>query len=96
MKRPVRERVENEFKARPGDADDPAARKPWYANLLSCTPTLEMGIDIGDLSSTFLCSVPPSQSNYLQRIGRAGRQDGNAFVLTVAAGINLEKRCLTR
>lgn len=55
-------------------------------NLLSCTPTLEMGINIGDLSSAVLCSVPPNQANYLQRIGRAGRKDGNSFLLTVAAG----------
>ncbi|MEN8168573.1 MAG: Zn-binding domain-containing protein, partial [Pseudomonadota bacterium] len=61
--------------------------KPWQPNLLSATSTLEMGIDIGDLSSLLLCSVPPAQANYLQRIGRAGRRDGNAFSLTLAAGV---------
>ena len=55
-------------------------------NILSCTPTLEMGINIGDLSTVILCSVPPAQANYVQRIGRAGRQDGNAFNFIVAAG----------
>tara|TARA_R110001599_G_scaffold351706_3_gene584329 strand:+ start:4142 stop:10579 length:6438 start_codon:yes stop_codon:yes gene_type:complete len=60
--------------------------QPWDVNLLSATPTLEMGIDIGDLSAVLLCSVPPSQSNYQQRIGRAGRRDGNALTLTVANG----------
>lgn len=60
--------------------------KPWEYNLLSATPTLEMGIDIGDLSSVLLCSVPPAQANYLQRVGRGGRKDGNSFVLTVANG----------
>ncbi|MGN0879031.1 MAG: DEAD/DEAH box helicase [Oligosphaeraceae bacterium] len=55
-------------------------------NILSCTPTLEMGINIGDLSSVILCSVPPAQANYVQRIGRAGRVDGNAFNFVVAAG----------
>jgi DEAD/DEAH box helicase domain-containing protein len=84
LDRGERERVELEFKAREGRPDDPMARRPWFANLLSCTPTLEMGIDIGDLSSLVLCSVPPAQANYLQRIGRAGRRDGNALVLTVA------------
>ncbi|MCB2205022.1 DEAD/DEAH box helicase [bacterium] len=59
--------------------------KPWDPNLLSCTPTLEMGVDIGDLSTVVLCSVPPSQSSYVQRIGRAGRRDGNALNITVAA-----------
>lgn len=57
---------------------------PWDINLLSATPTLEMGIDIGDLSTVLLCSVPPGQANYLQRIGRAGRRDGNALTVTVA------------
>lgn len=54
-------------------------------NILSCTPTLEMGINIGDLSSVILCSMPPAQANYIQRIGRAGRRDGNAFNFVVAA-----------
>lgn len=62
------------------------AQEPWDVNLLSATPTLEMGIDIGDLSSVLLCSVPPGQANYLQRIGRAGRRDGNALSVTIAGG----------
>ncbi len=68
------------------EADFLDGSRPWQPNLLSATPTLEMGIDIGELSSLLLCSVPPSQANYLQRIGRAGRRDGNAFNLTLAAG----------
>ncbi|HOC29960.1 MAG TPA: DUF1998 domain-containing protein [Treponemataceae bacterium] len=61
-----------------------AGADPWDPNLLSATPTLEMGINIGDLSTVFLCSVPPAVANYLQRIGRAGRVDGNANILTMA------------
>ena len=78
LTRPARETVEREFKA------EASERQPSFPNLLSCTPTLEMGIDIGALSSAILCSVPPAQSNYLQRIGRAGRRDGNSLLLTVA------------
>ena len=78
LKRDEREQLELQFKA------DGTDRRPWFPNLLSCTPTLEMGIDIGNLSSLVLCSVPPAQANYLQRIGRAGRRDGNALNLTVA------------
>jgi len=63
-----------------------AKEHPWDPNLLSCTPTLELGVDIGNLSSIVLCSVPPSRSNYLQRIGRSGREDGNALNITVANG----------
>ncbi len=59
--------------------------RPWDPNVLSATPTLELGIDIGDLSTVMLCSVPPEPANYLQRAGRAGRRDGNAFNLAVAA-----------
>ena len=77
LDRESREAVENNFIHR---------KKPWHPNLLSATPTLEMGIDIGDLSSVLLCSVPPAQANYLQRIGRAGRKDGNSFNLTFAVG----------
>ena len=95
LSRDERERVESEFKAPPVPGGETEARWPWYANLLSCTPTLEMGIDIGDLSSVFLCSVPPAQANYLQRIGRAGRRDGNALVLTVAGGASHDLYFLT-
>lgn len=60
--------------------------RPWFENLLSATPTLEMGVDIGDLSSVLLCSVPPNQASFLQRMGRAGRRDGNAMTTTLADG----------
>ncbi|MCO6441307.1 MAG: DEAD/DEAH box helicase [Nitrococcus mobilis] len=79
LPRDVREAVERSFMD---------GQQPWDINLLSATPTLEMGIDIGALSSVFLCSVPPAQANYLQRIGRAGRRDGNALAVTVANGQN--------
>lgn len=62
------------------------APRTWYPNLLSATPTLEMGINIGDLSTLILCSVPPEQANYVQRIGRTGRRDGNSLNVTVAVG----------
>lgn len=81
LTRHQRETVEAEFKA----SDD---RRPWFPNLLSCTPTLEMGIDIGDLSTAILCSVPPAQANYVQRVGRAGRRDGNAAIVAVANAQN--------
>lgn len=78
LERKAREDLESRFKSK--------QPKPWYENLLSATPTLEMGVDIGDLSSVLLCSVPPNQASFLQRIGRAGRRDGNALATTLADG----------
>ena len=75
LERQRREEVETLFKSG-SKADAP--------NLLTCTPTLEMGIDVGDLSSTMLCSIPPTPTNYLQRIGRSGRSTGNALILALA------------
>jgi superfamily II DNA/RNA helicase len=55
-------------------------------NLLSCSTTFEMGIDLGDLQSVVMCNVPPSVANYRQRSGRAGRRlGGTAFILTWTA-----------
>lgn len=76
LDRPDREKVEKEFMREPSLTTD--------VKLLSCTPTMEMGVDVGDLSTVLLCSVPPEQANYLQRVGRGGRRDGNSLALTVA------------
>jgi len=79
--RQQREGLEASFQRDPGGEG-----APWDPNLLSCTPTLELGVDVGQLSSVFLCSVPPSPSNFVQRIGRGGRRSGNAVDVTVAGG----------
>ena len=79
LQRDAREKLEEKFKA------SAEKRKPWTPNVLSCTPTLEMGVDIGDLSTVVMCGTPPGQSEFLQRCGRAGRKDGNALVAVVAA-----------
>jgi DEAD/DEAH box helicase domain-containing protein len=78
LERKKREEVERLFKS---SNDDRVADAP---NLLTCTPTLEMGIDVGDLSATMLNSVPPGTTNYVQRVGRAGRKTGNALIITMA------------
>ncbi|MCY4161322.1 MAG: DEAD/DEAH box helicase, partial [Flavobacteriaceae bacterium] len=50
-------------------------------NVLVATSTLEMGIDIGTLDNVINTSIPPLPSNFLQRIGRAGRSSGAALIL---------------
>ena len=59
---------------------------PQTPNVLVATPTLELGIDIGDLSTVMLASLPNSVSSYLQRVGRAGRLTGNSLVLAYVKG----------
>lgn len=54
-------------------------------NLLSCSTTFELGVDVGDLQSVLMRNMPPTTANYIQRAGRAGRRtDSAAFVVTFA------------
>jgi hypothetical protein len=66
-----RERLENLFK---GSSD--------AVNAFVCTPTLELGVDIGHLDAVLMRNVPPLPANYWQRAGRAGRRHRMAVDLT--------------
>jgi len=71
IKNSLRIKCENDFKK--GDI-----------NILVATPTLELGIDIGELDTVLMIGVPPLPSNYAQRAGRAGRKknDKKALIVT--------------
>jgi hypothetical protein len=57
--------------------------KEGRIDLLSCSTTFELGVDLGDLDTIFLRNMPPESFNYDQRVGRSGRRPGHAgFALT--------------
>lgn len=75
-----RERIEKQFK---GEGEQ--------LNVLVCTPTLELGVDIGTLDAVLMRNVPPTAANYWQRAGRAGRRHRMAVDLTYAQATGFDQ-----
>ena len=55
-----------------------ASFKSGRTNILNCSTTMEMGVDIGGISAVLMNNAPPGPANYLQRAGRAGRRGETA------------------
>lgn len=68
-------REEREKRFRSGELD-----------ILFCSPTMELGVDISQLNVVNMRNVPPTPANYAQRSGRAGRSGQAAFVYTYCSG----------
>lgn len=58
--------------------------KSGEVNVMNCSTTMEMGVDIGGISAVVMNNVPPHPANYLQRAGRAGRsKESRALSYTI-------------
>lgn len=64
-------------------------------NILACSTTMEMGVDLGSIELVLLTSIPPQPANYKQRAGRSGRNDlSRSCCITLCTSDSLGLRTL--
>jgi superfamily II DNA or RNA helicase len=77
-------------------ADDRIEREDRFRkgeiSALFCSPTMELGVDIGGLNVVHMRNAPPNPANYAQRSGRAGRSGQGALVFTYCSSYSPHDR----
>jgi len=86
------ERFRADWKREDGQTPDETRIRTQSISALFCSPTMELGIDIGGLSVVHLRNAPPNAANYAQRSGRAGRSGQGALIFTYCSNYSAHDR----
>lgn len=71
--------------------------KEHKINILACSTTMEMGIDLGSVELVEMTNIPPHPANYKQRAGRAGRRgQTRSACVTICGSDGVDARFFAR
>lgn len=91
IERETRFRAEWYLEGSTSTPDEAKIRRDAIAAMY-CSPTMELGIDIGGLSVVHMRNAPPNPANYAQRSGRAGRSGQGALIFTYCSSYSPHDR----